>query len=80
MSDDTPQYFNAWKGVFVAWHKKILCAWHVDWTALNKHVLDKQCRIEIYHQLRVLLMENDESTFRVLLQQLISLLDTNEIF
>ena len=42
------------------------------------YVLDKQCRIEIYHQLRVLLMDNDESTFRVLLQQLISLLDTNK--
>ena len=82
MSDDAPQYFSAWKGVFGAPDtQKILCAWHVDraWrTALNEHVLDKQCRIEIYHQLRVLLMENDESTFRVLLQQLISLLDTNE--
>ena len=82
MSDDAPQYFNAWKGVFSALDtKKLLCAWHVDraWrTALNEHVLDKQCRIEIYHQLRVLLMENDESTFRVLLQQFISSLDTTE--
>ena len=82
MSDDAPQYFNAWKGVFSTPEtKKLLCAWHVDraWrTALNEHVLNMQCRIEIYHQLRVLLMEGDESKFRFFLQQFISSLDMNE--
>ena len=82
MSDDAPQYFNVWKGVFSTPEtKKLLCAWHVDraWrTALNEHVLNTQCRIEIYHRLRVLLMEGDESKFRILLQQFISSLDMNE--
>ena len=68
MSDDANQYFNAWKGVFHDKEtKKLLCAWHVDraWrTALNQHVNTKQSRIEIYHQLRILLMENEEAQFR----------------
>ena len=76
MSDDANQYFNAWKGVFHDKEtKKLLCAWHVDraWrTALNQHVNTKQSRIEIYHQLRILLMENEEAQFRQLLQQFLS--------
>ena len=70
MSDDANQYFNAWKGVFGAKEtSKLLCAWHVDqaWrTALNQHVRTQQARNEIYHQLRILLMENKEATFRQL--------------
>ena len=79
MSDDANQYFNAWKGVF--WGDettKLLCAWHVDraWrTALLHHIDTKQSRIVVYHQLRILLMENQEASFRQLLQQFISFLD-----
>ena len=82
MSDDANQYFNAWKGVFGGeGTAKLLCAWHVDraWkTALNQHVHTKQSRNDIYHQLRMLLMENEEATFRQLLQQFISFLDASE--
>ena len=82
MSDDVNQYFNAWKGVFHDKEtKNLLCAWHVDraWrTALNQHVNTKQSRIEIYHQLRILLMENEEAQLRQLLQQFLSFLDTKE--
>ena len=82
MSDDAPQYFNAWRGVFETKRTtKLLCAWHVDraWrTALNEHVTSKTSRLKIYHQLRMLLMENEETTFRVLLQQFISFLDSAE--
>ena len=35
-------------------------------------------RLEVYHNLRVLLMENEESTVRVLLQQLLSHIDSHE--
>ena len=84
MSDDAQQYFNAWWEVFGAHNtKKLLCAWHVDraWrTALHEHVHDKQSRIEIYHELRVLLMGNDESMFKILLQQFISSLDNQQRF
>ena len=82
MSDDANQYFNAWKGVFGAKEtSKLLCAWHVDraWrTALNQHVRTQQARNEIYHQLRILLMENKEATFRQLLQQFLSFVDASE--
>ena len=83
MSDDAQQYFNAWNGVFpTKGTTKLLCAWHVDraWrTALNDHVATKESRIQIYHQLRLLLMEKEESTFKVLLQQFISFLDGAEV-
>ena len=82
MSDDANQYFNAWKGVFGGDETtKLLCAWHVDraWrTALLHHIDTKQSRIVVYHQLRILLMENQEASFRQLLQQFISFLDANE--
>ena len=76
MSDDAQQYYNAWIGVFgTTGTKKLLCAWHVDraWrTALNEHVKGKQKQVEIYHNLRVLLRENKERDFRLLLQQFLS--------
>ena len=61
--------------------RRKLCAWYVDraWrTGLNDHVSTKESRIKIYHQLRLLLMEKEEATFRVLLQQFISFLDGAE--
>ena len=63
MSHDAQQFFNAWIGVFESRDTaKLLCAWHVDraWrTALNEHVTEKPSGIKIYHQLRMLMMENE---------------------
>ena len=82
MSDNAEQYFTSWKGVFGAeGTTKLLCAWHVDrsWrNALKEHVATTQARLEIYHHLRVLLMENEESNFRVLLPQFLSSLEQDE--
>ena len=61
--------------------KKLLCTWHVDraWRkSLNTHVSNTQQRIEIYHQLRVMLEERDQSEFTVRLQQLMSFLNENQ--
>ena len=77
MSDCAEQYYNAWHSVFGA-TTKLLCIWHVDrvWRkALNEHVSNKQGRVEIYHQLCVLLQERVESEFFVRLQQLMSFLN-----
>ena len=75
-------YYNAWIGVFgTTGTKKLLCAWHVDraWrTALNEHVKGKPKQVEIYHNLRVLLRENEERDFRLLLQQFLSKIDSTE--
>ena len=85
MSDCAEQYFHAWSGVFTKGNtKKLLCIWHVDraWhKALNDNVSEKARRIEIYHQLCVLLNEREESQFIVRLQQFMSFLhDTYEDF
>ena len=72
MSDDTEQYFTVWSDIFGSSQtKKILCAWHIDraWRkALNQHIPSQDDRVQIYHQLRMLLTETNESEFRVMLQ------------
>ena len=78
MSDDADQYFNSWCAVFSSQStKKLLCAWHIDraWRkGLSQHISEFQTRIEVYHQLRVILMETQEVTFRLRMQQLLSYL------
>jgi hypothetical protein len=74
MSDCADQYYAAWSSVF-GQTKRLLCIWHVDkaWRkALNDHISSTQDRVEIYHQLRILLQETDKSQFTVKLQQLLS--------
>ena len=81
MSDDADQFFNAFRVVFGSTGtKKILCAWHIDrsWRrALRQHIRGNDRRIEIYHYLRVILMESDPAEFRVQLQQFLTFLDEN---
>ena len=49
--------------------------------ALNDHVPNKHDRVEIYHPLRVLLLEREVSQFTVRLQQMMSYLhDKYETF
>ena len=58
--------------------QKRLCIWHVDraWRkSLNEHVSAQQERVEIYHQLRVLLQERDESEFMIGLQRTMTYLN-----
>ena len=72
MSDDADQFFNAFRAVFGKGQtNKVLCAWHLDrsWRgALRQHVKQNAKRVEIYHFLRVLLIEREEPEFRVKLQ------------
>jgi len=54
--------------------------WHVDrsWRkSLNEHVGDSQSRIEIYHQLHVLLIEQNKVEFHLQLQRFMSNLHDN---
>ena len=78
MSDDADQYFNSWVSVFgTNSTKKLLCAWHVDraWRkSLARHVKEIDDRSKIYHHLRVILLQQDEATFRLKLQQTMSYL------
>ena len=81
ISDCAEQYYNAWCGVLGGNNmQKLLCIWHIDCTwrkVLNEHVSSQQHRIEIYHQLRVLLQQRDKSASLVSLQQIMSYLHEN---
>ena len=81
MSDDADQFFNAFRAVFGKGRtKKVLYAWHLDrsWRgALRQHVKQNAKRVEIYHFLRVLLIEREEPEFRVKLQKFVTFLESN---
>ena len=76
MIDDAEQFFTAWRTTFGdGTTTKLLCLWHVDraWRkALQEHIVDKVKQVEVYHQLRVLLMETEEANFRVILQEFLT--------
>ena len=78
MTDDAPQFYNAWIAVFGNNKtQKLLCAWHVDrsWrNALRDNIQSKSSQMEVYQQLITLLQETEESHFRVLLQEFLSFL------
>ncbi len=77
MSDDAPQFYNAWISVFGNHStQKLLCAWHVDrsWrTALRDTIPSTEHQMEVYHHLQSLLHEIEEGKFRALLQRFLSL-------
>ena len=80
MSDDAQQFYNAWHMVYGGFPSKLLCMWHVDrsWRkSLNEHVENSQSRVEIYHQLRVLLIEQNKAEFHLKLQRFMSNLHEN---
>ncbi len=76
MADDAEQFFSAWKATFGdEGTTKLLCTWHVDraWRkALQQHIEEKKKQVEVYHQLRTLLMETQEAKFRVMLQEFLT--------
>ena len=84
MSDDANNFYNAWREVFtVSNTKKLLCAWHIDknWRkGLHHYVATSTEQANVYHHLRVLLIETDINTFRQRLQQFISWLSSREDF
>ncbi len=76
MADDAEQFFSAWKATFGdEGTTKLLCTWHVDraWRkALQQHIEEKKKQVEVYYQLRTLLMETQEAKFRVMLQEFLT--------
>ena len=80
MSDSAEQFWNAWVGVFeLNQTKKLLCAWHVDraWRkSLAEHIAGKEERVSTYHQLPVLLSQEDETKFKLTLQKFFSYVKT----
>ena len=61
--------------------RKLLCVWHIyrAWCkALREHVGSKDDQIGIYHTLRVLLQEHDESKMRMSLQAFLTDIYSNQ--
>ena len=73
MSDDAEQFYSAWVGVFGGHPHKLLCAWHIDraWREHIKQIGQKVLQVQVYHNLRLLLEEQDKSKFYYLKPELI---------
>ena len=79
MTDDAPQYFNAWEKVFGHCQRttKLLCRWHIDknWRkALREMVQPKELQVQVYHHLMVLMEERSEVEFYKLLTHFLTYL------
>ena len=76
MTDDAEQFFTAWRATFGdGTTTKLLCLWHIDraWrNALQEQIVDKVKQVEVYHQLRVLLMKTEKANFREILQEFLT--------
>ena len=77
MSDMATQFFGAWDCVFEAEKTNyIWCTWHVDraWKeGLKRHVTNKSQQVDLYHHLKVMMMETNRAQFRQLLSQFLTL-------
>ncbi len=73
MTDDVSQYFNAWVNAFGEGPHKLLCSWHVDqaWRGHLKSITDKMLTQTLYHNIRALMDETDETKFEDMLQKTI---------
>ena len=60
MSDMADQFFISWVGVFGTWH--VNKAWR---KGLNTYVKSNEDKIDIYHRLRVQLIEIDKIFFHL---------------
>ena len=71
MTDDAIQFFIAWVNVFGEGPHKLLCSWHVDcaWRGHLKSITDKILSQTLYHILRALMDETDESKFESMLKK-----------
>lgn len=82
MSDDAPQFYNAWEQVMGASQYHLLCWWHVNknWTAnLNSKIKNKEKRELVKKSLYVLATDvENEGEFEVNLQIFLNELQEDE--
>ena len=80
MTDDANQYWNSWKAAYGNTDtktKKLLCAWHIDknWRkAIRENIHGSEAQATVYHHLQVILKETNKSTFRLRLQQFMTII------
>lgn len=66
MTDLAEQFYSAWVASFKNKPEKLVCVWHVD-RARREKLKDSQLQATIYHNLRLLLEENYQQSFELLL-------------
>lgn len=72
MSDDAPEYYNAWEEVMGAPTHRLLCAWHVDrnWRKnIMRYVQGNILKATVYKTCRILLDCEDEGKLAVLCRE-----------
>ncbi len=82
MSDDAEQFYSAWIAVFNK-PRKLLCTWHIDrsWRrAISSMVKDQMNQVSLYHILRTLMEEVDETKFIEVFHSAANYIKTNEGF
>ena len=69
MSDLAEQFYNAWVATFGNRPHKLVCTWHVDraWRENLHQLKNNELKANVYHNLRVLLEEQDKDRFEILL-------------
>uniref|UniRef100_A0A6P7GTZ2 Uncharacterized protein LOC114346431 n=1 Tax=Diabrotica virgifera virgifera TaxID=50390 RepID=A0A6P7GTZ2_DIAVI len=75
MSDDAPEFFNAWTNIMSKSENHPLCAWHIDrnWRKnLNKIKDDQAMKAKVYKYLRLLLQSTDPADFEDMLNFVLS--------
>ena len=74
MSDDAEQFYNAWIATFQGSPNHILCTWHVlrSWKNHLRPLKDHDKEEEVYHELKVLMDETDQSKFEIMIENAVT--------
>ncbi|XP_038070595.1 uncharacterized protein LOC119739654 isoform X2 [Patiria miniata] len=81
MADAAFMYSNLWTSVFWIAPKKLICPWHVDqaWKEeLKNEISDLAVQAQVYKMLRVVLEQQDETSFEDYLQRLLGRLSVSD--
>jgi len=65
MSDDEPEFYNAWSSIMGLTPKQLLCTWHVlrNWSKNLSKIKSQDKKSLVFKTLKALLYEIDENRF-----------------
>ncbi|XP_022091647.1 uncharacterized protein LOC110979845 isoform X2 [Acanthaster planci] len=81
MADTAFMYSNLWSSVFWSSPRRLICPWHVDqaWKEeLKNEISDLAVQAQVYKMLRVVLEQQDETSFEDSLQRLLGRLSVSD--
>jgi len=73
MSDDEPEFYNAWNALMGPAGKQLLCTWHVlrNWAKNLRKIHSNEKQNIVFKTLKALLYETDENNFVIELQKVL---------